>query len=196
MTTECIIVDIDGTLSNSHHRLHFLQSNPANWKGFYEAMGEDKPHQYVVDLVKTLGNQFDVILASGRPADYVDLTVNWLKKYGIRHDHLMMRKSKDFRPDTIIKKEFLDKIRAEHHIPKFAIDDRPEVVRMWRDNGVPCFQVEDKDWYAPAKPNTDLLEWLTWMQKQHHEPMFKKVADEITALRRKLDKAILPIDEL
>jgi hypothetical protein len=53
-----------------------------------------------------------------------------------------MRKDGDFRADYIVKQEILDA-----HIPKdrvlFVLDDRQQVVDMWRRNGLMCFQVAE-----------------------------------------------------
>jgi hypothetical protein len=33
----------------------------------------------------------------------------------------------------------------------------------------------------------DTVAWLEWMQRQHHEPMFKKCLEELRALRTTLE---------
>ena len=181
--TDCIIVDIDGTLADTRHRLHHLAGTPKNWKGFYDAMGDDTPYQYVVDLVRLLDSKCYIALVSGRPEDYRAQTEKWCTKHDVPFDGLFMRKKNDFRPDTIAKKEILEIMRGNDLIPLFAIDDRPEVVKMWRDNNVPCLQVDASPWYAPIKDNGNVLEWLAWMKSQHHEPMYDKVATEIQSLQ-------------
>jgi hypothetical protein len=52
-----------------------------------------------------------------------------------------MRPDDDYTPDYIFKKVVLDEMRKADLDPQFAVDDRPSVVQMWRDNGVPCFDV-------------------------------------------------------
>jgi len=189
--TDCILVDIDGTLADTRHRLHYLQKKPKDWKSFFDAMVDDPPHQYIVDLVNMLAETHPIFLVSGRPESHLIQTKNWLQKNQvICYENIYMRKEKDYRPDTIIKKEFLEDIRSIRMSPKFAIDDRPDVVRMWRENGVPCLQVDDRAWYEPFKGD-DPLDWLNWMQTQHQEPMFKKAAEELEYLRRSLQNAII-----
>ena len=58
---------------------------------------------------------------------------------------LYMRADGDFRSDDIIKAELLAKVRADGYEPIMAFDDRNQVVRMWRANGVPCAQVAEGD---------------------------------------------------
>jgi hypothetical protein len=50
-----------------------------------------------------------------------------------------MRKIGDFRPDEVLKKEWLDEVGPENI--KMIFDDRDKVVKMWRDNGITCLQV-------------------------------------------------------
>jgi hypothetical protein len=55
---------------------------------------------------------------------------------------LYMRKADDFRGDDIVKREILDEIIADYgKKPDMVFDDRPRVVRMWRDAGIFVFNV-------------------------------------------------------
>ena len=62
---------------------------------------------------------------------------------------LLLRSNNDFRPDTIVKKELLDKYLADNGYTKddvaFILEDRSSVVKMWRENGYTCLQVADGD---------------------------------------------------
>jgi len=55
---------------------------------------------------------------------------------------MFMRKDKDYRQDYMVKQDILDK-----HIDKskvwVVLDDRDQVVQMWRRNGLTCLQVAD-----------------------------------------------------
>lgn len=183
-----VIVDIDGTLADTRHRLHHLAKTPKDWKGFYDQMGLDTPYDYVIEVVNALSVKYLVVAMTGRPEEYREITRAWLDKYNVAYAQLMMRKSKDFRADTIVKKEMLDVLRQQggDFTPVLSIDDRPEVVQMWRDNKIPCLQVDASPWYAPIKDNQDLVEWLKWMKSQHHDLMFERCADEIENLRDKV----------
>ena len=55
-----------------------------------------------------------------------------------------MRATGDKRKDTIVKKEIWDNHIYGKYNVFLAIDDRPSVVRMWRqDVGIPVLQVND-----------------------------------------------------
>ena len=44
-----------------------------------------------------------------------------------------------------IKKEILGKLKAENKDILFVVDDRQQVVNMWRDNGITCLQCDKGD---------------------------------------------------
>ena len=53
-----------------------------------------------------------------------------------------MRKDGDFRADYIVKQEIYDMhIKGKNVL--FVMDDRQQVVDMWRRNGLKCFQVAE-----------------------------------------------------
>ena len=52
-----------------------------------------------------------------------------------------MRADDDYRPDYEVKAEMLKTMRDSGFDPKIAVDDRPSVVKMWRDEGLTCFDV-------------------------------------------------------
>jgi len=53
-----------------------------------------------------------------------------------------MRRSGDFTPDDVLKKQWLDSMLPEDRERLVCVfDDRDRVVKMWRDNGVTCLQV-------------------------------------------------------
>ncbi len=53
-----------------------------------------------------------------------------------------MRKENDGRKDAIIKRELFDAEIAGKYFIEFILDDRNQVVNMWRDElKLPCFQV-------------------------------------------------------
>ena len=48
-----------------------------------------------------------------------------------------------FTPDDVLKKEWLDQETAAGHEVMCVFDDRDKVVKMWRENGISCFQVAE-----------------------------------------------------
>jgi hypothetical protein len=54
-----------------------------------------------------------------------------------------MRADKDFRADHIVKEEMLSFLRSSGNEILFVVDDRQQVVDMWRRNGVICLQCDE-----------------------------------------------------
>lgn len=138
------LFDIDGTLADCQHRVHHVQNGRKDWKAFFDAMPDDPPIVPVVELYNRLWYAPDhgtaMIVVTARPDDYLEQTKHWLIKHIGGYDRLYMRKAGDYRADAIVKKEILDQIRADGYDPVLVVDDRTQVVNMWRENGIMCLQ--------------------------------------------------------
>ena len=118
-----------------------------DWDLFYKGVENDPPIRPIVELVRKLSRDYDLLIVSGRPTDKAGMgTEKWLDsqlRVGFPLRHLFMRAAMDNRPDYVIKKEILDLL------PKgkiaYAIDDRDQVVKMWRENGITTLQVAEGD---------------------------------------------------
>lgn len=145
-----VIVDIDGTVADIGHRLHHIQGNIKNYDKFYDECINDAPIKHIIDLVIDLQSVgYAIFFVSGRPDSHRKETQDWLMKNHLPIGNLYMRRAKDYRKDFIVKKEILDMIKEDHGLPKFVLDDRQQVVDMWRANGVPCLQVAPGDFDTP-----------------------------------------------
>lgn len=88
---------------------------------------------------------FKIIIVSGRKGESQKVTEKWLKDNGILYDAIFMRKVGDNRKDSIIKEEIFDaNIRDKYNV-EFVLDDRNQVVELWRKLGLTCLQVADGD---------------------------------------------------
>ena len=140
-----IVFDLDGTLADIEHRLAFVRSKPKNWRAFDAGIPNDKVNSPVAEVFHSLRDAgHNIVFASGRSEKTREATVAWLDANGFWSvsSHLYMRKADDFRGDDIVKKEILDQITsAWGSKPDMVFDDRPRVVKMWRDNGIFVFDV-------------------------------------------------------
>jgi len=154
--TPCYIFDIDGTLADLTHRLHFIKDGKKDWNAFKHFCFADKPIKHMIDLARRLywasrvgerdyayeGPEWAVVLMSGRNECQRDATEEWLEKVAcLPFTTLYMRADGDYRADDIIKAELLQRLRDDGYEPIMAFDDRDRVVAMWREQGVPCAQV-------------------------------------------------------
>ena len=141
-----LICDVDGTVSDLTHRRHYVLNHPKNWAAFNNLMSYDTPITHVIDTVnKLFHNGTKVLICSGREEIYKEKTENWLMSQGVLYEDIYMRGKKDYRGDDIVKKELLDQIHKEHGWPDLVFDDRDRVVKMWRENGIKCIQVNEGD---------------------------------------------------
>jgi FMN phosphatase YigB (HAD superfamily) len=143
---KAIICDLDGTLCDIRHRLHFINGKKKDWKSFQRNCFGDGLNEWCKDiLVAMKAQKCEIILFSGRMDFVRNETEEWLERNGIEYLTLKMRKSGDYREDYIVKKEMLNDYQNRFNI-LFAIDDRQQVVDMWRENGIVCLQCQKGDY--------------------------------------------------
>lgn len=137
---EAVLVDVDGTLAR-------IEDNSRSHYETGEKLLTDKVNRHVRMIVGALESEFDysVVILSGRDEGARRFTVQWLKENGIQHDELLMRKAGDQRRDSIIKAEiYRDQIEPYYDV-LCAIDDRPRVLRTWKQLGIPTVSVGSTD---------------------------------------------------
>ena len=141
----CYLFDIDGTLADCSHRLHYIEKAPKDWDGFFSNCHADKSIEAICDLAHTLWQCNNIVLVSGRPERCKVDTEIWLRQNHLNWNALYMRKDGDFRNDDIVKSELLDELLSHGWKPIMAFDDRKRVVDMWRARGIICAQVAEGD---------------------------------------------------
>lgn len=144
-----IICDLDGTLCDVEHRRHFVrrpEGEKKDWKGFFEGISEDKIVQPVADILRRSAERYEIVYCSGRPDNYRKITEEWLRsKYLAFSGELYMRARNDQRQDNIVKEIILDFEILTRYTPFFMLDDRQQVVDMWRSRGYTCLQCAPGD---------------------------------------------------
>lgn len=139
------IFDIDGTLANTQHRTHLLPNNGGSWQQFFEAQSNDPLIEPVGYLLKTLAEKHTIICVSGRPDTYREMTREWLALHNLPVELLLMRRKTDKRPDNEVKRDIYTKTIKPYFNVKMIFDDRDMVVKMWREIGLVCAQMNYGD---------------------------------------------------
>jgi hypothetical protein len=140
-----VAFDLDGTLCNIEHRLHYIHNKPSNWPAFFRACVDDKPVFPIIRVAEAMWNAGHTIeLWSGRSDVVREQTEACLKEWGVKYHILRMRRDGDYRADNVVKGEWYDSL-APHEKPALAFDDRQQVVDMWRSRSVLCAQVAPGD---------------------------------------------------
>jgi len=152
-----------------------LSNNPdrlwkPDWTSFYEACDKDEPIEPVIEILDGIyqnnvnfWNQ--VQIWSGRCESVREKTLKWLEE-NVLWDNLgsqitlKMRPIGDSTPDDQLKEKWLDELIKNDpntydvcgsdliHRPfpiEMVFDDRPKVVRMWRNRGIFVFNCAQND---------------------------------------------------
>jgi hypothetical protein len=134
-----IICDLDGTLC--------LFKDKPNARSPYDASrcDEDDVNPVVRRLLEMHYRFMDyqILYVSGRKEQYRAPTQAFFRKHQIPPGPLFMRADDDNRKDWLVKGEIFDReIRGKYNV-RFVLDDRDQVVKMWRGIGLTCLQVAE-----------------------------------------------------
>jgi predicted kinase len=139
-----VLCDLDGTLCEITHRLHYASGETKDWKKFFEGIPRDKlRHDTLQTILQASARGNKIFFVSARPEDYRGLTEAWLKDNlpkDFAYEALIMRRAGDTRQDTLVKQQMYDTYFKNYPI-EFVIDDRPSVIEMWRSNGLEVVDV-------------------------------------------------------
>lgn len=141
-----VIVDLDGTIFDLSHRLHFIQNKPTNWPAFFRAADKDEPITDVLEvLYSLLAAGYHLVFITGRSDMIEDITRVAIEQVELGSEvELYMRKEGDHREDSIVKLELLNRAFPEPEDKDTILgifEDRQQVVDMYRAQGLRVFQV-------------------------------------------------------
>ena len=147
------IFDIDGTIADCTHRLHYIEGEKKNWQAFYDACKDDEPIKQTIRLLWRLHESgAQIIFITGRPEKTRKATALWLKKhvfglYTVKPEiRLYMRSDGDYRQDKDVKEEIYKNTDWGMFRIEAVFEDRKQCVDMWRRLGLTCYQVADGDY--------------------------------------------------
>lgn len=137
-----IICDLDGTICDITHRLQYGKGETKDWDIFFSLIPEDLPRTDIIQQVMLMSHDHnaEVIFVSARPETHRQATEKWLADHNVLGKMLIMREANDKRPDTEVKSDIYDKYLKNLDIVG-VFDDRPSVIRMWREKGLNVIDV-------------------------------------------------------
>jgi FMN phosphatase YigB (HAD superfamily) len=139
------IFDVDGTLANVDPYLHLVRGSNRDYNAFHEASIDALPNLDVVEMLNNaVADRHSILVVTSRKEKYRGLTSMWLAKNNIRSHGLFMRSDDDNRPDYEAKKDMLDKISSLWNVVH-AIDDNPNVIKLWEDHDIPTTKIGSWD---------------------------------------------------
>lgn len=153
------IFDFDGTIADSKHRHHFLQDEidgitvpktgtNKDWTSFFAAQDQDIPFDGILLIMKALYQAgYVIIILTARPENQRNVSVDWLKRYNVKYDALIMRPTGCREDDTTLKvhqlKQYFSKSQRQRIQTIF--EDRRRVVQSLRAAGYHVCHVEEGD---------------------------------------------------
>ena len=150
MKKRTVIFDLDGTLAIIDKRREL--SRKPNGKIDFKILHDpsnirlDVPNPPVVKMAQMFAEDgFNIFIFSGRSDKTEFTTKSWLTHNKVPFHKLVMRDAKrHFMPDNQLKKLLLDDHVNIDDI-FLVVDDRQQVVDMWRSLGLNVFQVAPGD---------------------------------------------------
>lgn len=142
---DCIITDLEGTLSNCEHRINYYKNK--NYNKWNELFKEDAVNESMVEIINRYKvNGIKIIMCSAKSNKYFHDTVHWLQKNKLLQffDEFYFREESDLRSSVAIKKGMLKMITKKYNV-LVAYDDRKDICHMYYNKGItPYLFIADK----------------------------------------------------
>ena len=149
------VIDLDGVLADVRHRLHFLESKPKDWEGFFAGIPADPVLAEGRAVVDRLAGDHELIYLTGRPSSTRKETQAWLDLHGFPRARLIMRSGRDRRPARQTKPALLRELTADGRAVGVIVDDDPQVCDALERGGWPVLRA---DWMTRPETLTDAQE--------------------------------------
>lgn len=133
-----ILLDLDNCISNDLWRVPMIKHD-----------AKDPYHLYHMRAIyDEMGNAFllrtshKIVIVTGRPNRYRDLTMKWLTKQGIGPQAVLMREDGDHRPAAQSKTDLvMNYILQTNHAIMHAFDDRQDVIQAYWNMGLKATRI-------------------------------------------------------
>ena len=139
---DCIIFDIDGTLSDNSKRLHFIKrkDRKKDWKSYHSMIYTDKPIIPMVLIYRIIHRAIPIVIFTGRFESSRYITNKWFTEYNIPFPFkMLMRSDGDYTTNEELKRRMLMNLKRSWN-PILAIDDNDNVIDMFLSEKVLCLK--------------------------------------------------------
>ena len=156
-TRPIYVFDMDGTICDSTHRHHFLQSRDSegnviphenkDWTSFFAAQKDDSVFPGIAGIMEALiANLNTVFILTARPEDQRDESVRWLKEWSVPYHALFMRPTDNREDDNLLKPQQLHTYLGSHvERVRTVFEDRRRTVLSLRGHGFHVCHVTEGD---------------------------------------------------
>lgn len=136
MLPSAVVIDLDGVLADTRHRMDYLHRRPKDWEGFFAAAAADLVHpEGLAVALEAAARGHRVLYLSGRPERTRPTTLDWLSHVGAPQGEVVLRRDDDRRPAAAVKVGALRALAGRLRL-LVLVDDDPAVVRAVRRSGV------------------------------------------------------------
>ena len=139
-----VVFDYDGTVGLYQHRKRHIEQEPKDYDSFHEAAEYDQPNIPVIEVLKAMSDRgHRVEIWTGREEKHRPAAQRWLVKHlgpYAMSTRLRMRRTGDKRDTNVVKGEWA---AEPHNRPDLVFDDRNKTTKYWREQGIPCCQVDE-----------------------------------------------------
>ena len=156
--TQYMIIDLDNCIANDAWRIpriNWQKSNPMErYHDYHSLSGFDKPDNLQIfdDFPEAVG-----IIFTARPVLYRAVTEEWLKRHRVPFEYIVMRNNADHQPSLGLKRTMLEWLPKMYDISLdnivAAYDDRPDVVEMYKSQGLNGIRRQIHNVCAYTNPN-------------------------------------------
>ena len=142
------VYDVDDTLTRKPEG---FDNTGLTKDQFFDAARDFPADQAVVELAQLqhrLGDR--IAIATARPADRLEETIEWLHRNGVPFDQIML--STGGEPSGVAKQAMLQKLQDDYGTVAALYDDSPYNVQGAQMQGIPAVHLRKNDQYWEQHP--------------------------------------------
>ena len=136
------VIDLDGVLADVRSRLHFLETKPKDWDGFFAGIPDDEVLAEGRAVVERLAGDHELVYLTGRPESTRRDTEAWLERHELPRAKLIMRRAGDRRPARVTKPALLRRLASGGRRIAVVVDDDPQVCDAIEAAGWPVLRAD------------------------------------------------------
>ena len=138
--------DVDGTLADDSYRISHLfppEGSPTYDRAEFDlASIDDPPIPYMVETVRQLARSYDIIIMTGRLDVAAEVTAEWLDRYDIPWEELLMRRLEDEQSNHALKVAMYEEVIGPmQRQVELVIDNSSQAISALTDRGVNTLHV-------------------------------------------------------
>ncbi|NDE18484.1 hypothetical protein EBZ80_26615 [bacterium] len=154
-----VILDLDNCIADDSWRIPNINWQKANPMERYHDYHSLSAWDRLCNARIAHDTRYHHVIFTARPVLYRAVTEEWLRRWGVFHEVLIMRNNEDHTPSVELKRRMLQWLPEHYGIElsniEAAYDDRPDVVEMYKQQGINGQILSVHDVCAYTNPNKE-----------------------------------------